>query len=179
MLLTILLILAAVLAALLLVAALRPPEFRVVRGTVITAAPAVIFAQVNDFRLWQGWSPWETIDPALKRTYTGAPAGRGATYDWEGNRNVGSGRMTIMDHRAAEYIGIKLEFLKPMAGLCRAEFQFEPRGDTTAVTWSMAGTSNYICRVFSLFMSPDKMIGSQFEKGLSRLKVVAESAPRA
>lgn len=179
MLATVLLVVAAVIAALLLAAALRTPEFRVARSTTISAAPSVIFDQVNDFRRWQGWSPWEQIDPALKRTYAGAVAGPGATYNWEGNRDVGTGRMTIVDHRVAEHIGIKLEFLKPMPGVCRAEFHFEPRGDTTTVTWSMAGTSNFVCRVFSLFMSPDKMIGSQFEKGLSQLKLVAENAPRS
>ncbi|HWA26494.1 MAG TPA: SRPBCC family protein [Lacunisphaera sp.] len=178
MFLTIVLIIAAVIAAVLLAAVFRAPEFRVVRSTTIAAVPAVVFAQVNDFRLWRGWSPWERIDPALKRDYAGSPAGCGATYAWEGNRDVGTGRMTIVDNREPAHIGIKLEFLKPMPGVCRAEFQFEPQGAATTVTWSMAGTSNFICRVFSLFMSPDKMIGTQFEKGLSQLKVVSEKASR-
>lgn len=178
MLTTILLIVAAVIAAVLIVAALRPAEVHVARHAVIAAAPDMVFAEVNDFHRWLAWSPWEKIDPALQRTYEGAASGSGAVYAWVGNREVGSGRMTLVESRPAELIRIKLEFFKPMAGLCQTEFRFEPEGRTTMITWSMTGKNSYSHRIVSLFMNMDKMIGDQYEKGLSNLRRIAESAPQ-
>lgn len=164
MLTTVLLILALLIAVVFIIAAFRPPGFRVTRSTPISAPPATVFSQVNDFHRWQAWSPWEKLDPALKRVYSGAPAGPGAVYAWEGNREVGAGCMTIMDSRPADLIRIKLEFLKPMAAVSTAEFTFKPEGGSTVVGWNMAGHSNYVCRVVGLFMKMDKMVGGQFEK---------------
>jgi hypothetical protein len=178
MLIKILIVLAVIVAVVLVIAAFKPPGFRVVRSAAMAAPPAAVFAQVNDFHRWLAWSPWEKMDPALKRTYDGAPAGVGAGYAWDGNRDVGNGRMTITESRPAELIRIKLEFYKPMAGVCAGEFTFKPEGGRTVVTWSMAGTSNYLSRIVCLFMSMDKMVGGQFEKGLADIKLIVEAAAK-
>ena len=112
---TTLLVILGLVALVLIAAALKPADFRVTRHAVISAPPAAVFAHVNEFRQWLGWSPWEKVDPALKRTYEGPSAGIGAVYSWEGDKNVGSGRMTILESRPGELIRIKLEFFKPMA----------------------------------------------------------------
>jgi len=162
----------------LIVVALQPAEFRVVRSASMSAPPPVVFAQVNDFHKWEAWSPWEKLDPALKRTYEGPSAGTGAIYRWAGNNQVGEGSMTIMESRPSDLIRIKLEFLKPFASTADTEFTFKPEGNQTAVTWSMAGKNNFMAKAMCLFMNMDKMVGGQFEQGLAQMKSLVE-APAA
>jgi len=95
-----LLVLVLIVVGLVVVIARRPSEFRIERTTVVAAAPAAVFAQVNDFHKWDAWNPWAKMDPALKQGYEGAPAGAGAVYTWAGNRQVGEGRMTIVESRS-------------------------------------------------------------------------------
>lgn len=154
--------------------ALRSSEFRVTRSAVIAAPASEVFAQVNDFHKWEAWSPWARIDPAAKNTFEGPSAGTGAIFRWAGNSNVGEGGMTIIESKPHELIRIKLEFLKPFAGTNDVQFTFQPEGDKTAVTWSMDGKSNFICKIFSLFMSMDKMIGEKYEEGLASIKAIVE-----
>ena len=161
------------------VVATRPSEFRVVRSTTIAAPAPVIFAQVNDFHRWDAWNPWAKVDPAMKQTYEGAPAGVGAVYTWAGNREAGEGRMTIIESRPNDLIRVRLEFLKPFAGTSIATFTFKPEGPGTLVTWSMAGENNFIAKAVHLVMDMDKMIGGNFEKGLAQMKTVAEAAARS
>jgi Polyketide cyclase / dehydrase and lipid transport len=158
---------------------LQPARYRVSRSTTIAAPTPVVFAQVNDFHKWSAWSPWEKIDPAMKRTYEGPPAGVGASYAWVGTREVGEGRMTIVESRPGDLIHLKLEFVKPFAGTSVAEFSFKPDGERTLVTWSMTGDKNFIAKAIHLVMSMDRMIGDQFDKGLATMKTVAEAAPRS
>jgi hypothetical protein len=171
----ILLTLVAIIAIILVIAAFQPAQFRVTRSATIAAPAAVIFPEVNDFHRWPDWSPWEKLDPTMKRTLEGPAAGVGAVYAWEGNSDVGSGKMTITESKPAEVIRIKLEFFKPMPGLCPTEFTFKPEGAGTNVTWTMTGDKNYISKVVCLFMSMDKMVGGDFEKGLASLKQVSEA----
>jgi hypothetical protein len=161
------------------VIAMQPSEFRLVRTATIAASAPAVFTQVNDFHNWEAWSPWAKLDPNMKETYAGAPAGTGAIYSWVGDRNVGEGRMTLMESRPNDLITIKLEFMKPFAGTNTAQFTFKPVGDQTVVTWSMDGQLNFITKAFHLVMSMDKMVGGQFEEGLARMKSVAEAAPGA
>jgi hypothetical protein len=170
--------LAVVLVVLVLVIALQPSHYRVERSAMMNAPAAVVFAQVNDFHKWNAWSPWAKIDPAMKQTFEGAPAGNGAVYAWAGNKDVGEGRMTITDSHPNDLIKIKLEFIKPFAATNATDFTFKPQGDQTAVTWTMSGDNNFIGKAFSLFMNMDKMIGSDFERGLAQMKSVAEAAPK-
>ena len=168
-------VLAVALGAVLLVAALKPDSFRIQRTASIKAPPEKVFALVNDFRRWTEWSPWESIDPALKRTYEGAATGKGAAYGWEGNKNVGSGRMEILESTPGSLITIKLDFLKPFEAHNTAQFRFDRAGDTTTVTWSMFGPSPYLSKLMGLVFDMDKMVGGQFEQGLATLKAKSES----
>jgi Polyketide cyclase / dehydrase and lipid transport len=174
----ILIALVVIVVGLVAVIALQPARYRVSRSTTIAAPAPVVFAQVNDFHRWTAWSPWEKIDPAMKRTYEGPPAGVGASYTWVGSGEVGEGRMTIVESRPSDLIQVKLEFVKPFAGTSVAAFTFKPEGDRTLVTWSMTGDKNFIAKAIHLVMSMDRMIGDQFDKGLAAMKTVAEAAPR-
>ena len=168
-------IIALIILGLIVIVALRPADFRVVRSAVISAPAAAVFEQVNDFQKWQAWSPWENIDPDLQRTYDGGPAGTGAGYSWVGNKNVGEGRMTITESRPSDLIRIQLEFVRPFACTNDVEFTFRPQGNDTVVTWSMAGKNNFMAKAAGLVMNMDKMIGGMFEQGLAQLKTRAES----
>lgn len=173
----ILIALAVIVAVFIGVVAMQPSDFRIARTATISAPASAVFAQVNDFHKWEAWSPYEKLDPAMKKTYEGAPVGIGAIYSWAGNSEVGEGRTTIIESRPDELIRIKLEFIKPFAVTNAAEFTFKPEGDQTAVTWSLTGKNNFISKAICLFMDMDKMVGGDFEQGLADLKTVVESAP--
>jgi len=158
---------------------LQPDTFKITRSTSSKAPPAILFAQVNDFHRWTAWSPWEKLDPAMQRTYEGAPSGPGAIYRWNSVKNeVGQGAMTITDSRPGERVEIELEFLKPFAATNDVVFTFKPVGDETTITWTMSGKANFMGKAMGLFMNMDKLVGSDFEKGLVSLKAVAETAAR-
>jgi uncharacterized protein YndB with AHSA1/START domain len=169
--------LAVIVVGFILVVAMQPAEFRIARTATIDAPADAVFARVNDFRGWKDWSPWAKLDPAMKETYGGASAGVGASYAWEGDDQVGSGRMTIAESRPGELIRINLEFLEPFAAENTAEFAFTPEGSGTAVTWSMTGRNGFIAKAAGLFLDIDGMVGGDFEKGLAQLKAAAEAAP--
>jgi uncharacterized protein YndB with AHSA1/START domain len=164
---------------LVVIAALQPSDFRITRTATISAPPGIVFAQVNDLHKWEAWSPWAKMDPAAKITFEGPPAGTGAGYTWAGNNKVGEGRMTITESKPNERLRFKLEFRKPFEATHTAEFTFQPQGDQTVVTWSMAGTNKFMFKLFGLFMNCDKMVGGQFEQGLADLNVVAKAAGKA
>ena len=175
MLIKILIALAVVVVVFLAIVATRPAEYRVARTATISAPAPAVFAQVNDFHKWEAWNPWAKLDPAMKQTYEGAPAGTGAIYTWTGNTQVGEGRMTLTESRPNELIRINLEFLKPFAATSTAEFTFRPEGNQTIVTWRMAGKNNFMAKAVHLFMDMDKMIGGMFERGLAQMKSVVEA----
>ena len=170
-------IIAAVLAVgivgVLAYAATRPDDFRVQRSATIKAPPEKIFPFINDFRQWPIWSPFEKIDPDMKRTYGATAAGPGATYAWDGNKNIGSGSMTMVDSSPSKVI-IKLDFLRPFEAHNIAEFTLVPAGDSTSVTWSMHGPVPYFAKIIHMFMNMDRMAGGQFAAGLADLKAAAE-----
>src|SRR6266699_3782565 len=170
MLLKVLIVVAGITVLFAIIVALQPSDFRVTRSAIMSAPAPAVFAQVNDFHKWEAWNPWGKIDPAMKQAYDGAPAGIGAIYTWAGNNEVGEGRMTITESRPSDLIRIKLEFFKPFAGTNIAEFTFKPEGNQTAVKWSMTGNNNFMAKAVHLFMNMDKMIGGQFEKGLTEMK---------
>ncbi|MGH8140375.1 MAG: SRPBCC family protein [Steroidobacteraceae bacterium] len=167
-------VLVVLIAGVLVAAALRPDTFRVQRSTRIEAPPQKIFPLINDIHRWGLWSPYEKLDPAMKRTFIGAPEGVGAIYEWEGNRKAGQGRMQIVESTPPAKVVIKLEFIKPIAGHDVAEFSLRPQGAATEVIWAMDGPSPYIAKVMGLFLDMDKLIGRDFETGLANLKAVAE-----
>jgi uncharacterized protein YndB with AHSA1/START domain len=170
-----LIIVVAVLIALLLVyAATRPDTFRVERSAIINAPPEKIFPLINDFRKWEPWSPWEKVDPAVKRSYSGAASGEGAVYEWSGNKNIGQGRMEIVESSPASKIKLNIDFIKPFEAHNTIEFTLVPQGDSTLVTQAMYGPSPFISRLMGIFCSMDKMVGRKYEEGLANLKALSE-----
>lgn len=165
--------LAAVILIVLVIASTKPDTFRVERSISINAPAEKIAPFINDLHSWREWSPFEKLDPAMKRTLSGPTSGVGAVYEWEGNSNAGSGRMEIMDTLHSK-ITIKLDFLKPFEGHNIAEFTMVPEGNSTKVTWAMYGPNQFIGKVMTIFFSMDKMLGREFESGLVTLKAIAE-----
>lgn len=153
------------------IVAMQPDEYRIVRSRTIDAPVAKVFPFVNDFHQWESWSPWAKLDPNAKNTFEGPSEGEGAIFSWDGNSEVGTGRMTILESRPDKLVMIKLEFFRPMEGTSTAEFMFQPEGDKTAVTWSMVGRNNFIGKAFCLLMNMDKMLGGQFEEGLANMNM--------
>lgn len=174
MLLTIAAVIAVIIVILLVVASTKPGTFRVERSGAMTAPPEKVFALIEDFHKWTAWSPWEDLDPDLKRTYGGAHSGKGATYAWEGNAKAGQGRMEILEATPPSRVRIKLDFIKPFPGRNEVEFAIASEGSGTRVVWSMTGPQNLLMKVMGIFMSMDSMVGKDFEKGLSRLKAAVE-----
>jgi len=175
---TALIIVLAAIAAVLLIVAMQPAEFRIVRSTTIAASPEKVFPEVNDFHNWKAWSPWAKIDPAMKDSYDRAPAGTGASYYWNGNKKVGEGHMTITDSNPSDLICIKLEFMRPFAAINDVEFTFKPEDSGTLVTWTMTGRKNLMAKAFHLFVNVDKMVGGDFDKGLASMKAVVEGGAK-
>ncbi len=161
-------------AVVLVLAATKPDTFRVQRATSIKAPPEKIFALINDLRGWGAWSPYEKKDPAMKRTYSGEPSGKGAVYAWDGDKNVGQGRMEITDTSPPSKIVIKLDFIKPFEGHNIAEFTMVPQGDSTNVTWAMYGPTPYFAKIIHVVFNMDRMVGNDFETGLANLKTLTE-----
>jgi uncharacterized protein YndB with AHSA1/START domain len=169
------LIAAAVIAVVLVLAAAKPDMFRIERATTIAAPPERIFGLINDFRQWQSWSPFEKLDPAMTKTMSGPAAGKGAVYEWKGNRKAGEGRMEIAEVSPPSKIDIDLRFLKPFRAHNTAEFRLEPRGGATQVTWAMRGKRPLVAKAMGMVFDFDRMIGRDFETGLANLKAIAES----
>ena len=167
-------VLAIVIAAVLVLAATKPDTFRVERAAMLSAPADKIYPLIADFHQWLNWSPWEGKDPALKRTYSGAERGQGAVYAWDGNKNVGSGRMEILEASSPSKIVIKLDFLKPFEAHNVAEFTMLPQGGATNVIWVMHGPAPFMSKVMQVFMNMDRMIGKDFETGLANLKTITE-----
>jgi Polyketide cyclase / dehydrase and lipid transport len=170
-------VIVVLLVAALAYAATRPDAFRVQRSTIIKAAPEKIFPLVNDLRSHGTWSPWEKKDPAMKRTFSGAASGKGAVYEWDGNRNIGQGRMEITDASPSKVV-FKMDFLKPFEAHHTAEITMTPQGESanarTNVTWAIYGRNLFLGKVMGLVFSMDKMIGREFETGLANLKTLTE-----
>jgi len=166
-------VLAIAIAVVLILAATKPDTFSVQRGATMKAPPEKIFSLINDFHQWGKWSPWENRDPAMTRSFSGAESGQGAVYAWEGNKNVGSGRMEILDAATPSKIIIKLDFLKPFEAHNTAEFTMLPQGDATSVNWVMHGPAPFLSKMMQVFMNMDRMIGKDFEAGLANLKGLA------
>jgi uncharacterized protein YndB with AHSA1/START domain len=161
-------------AGVLVLAATKPDTFRVQRATSIKAPPEKIFPLLNDLRSFASWSPYEHKDPAMKRTYSGAARGKGAVYEWDGDKNVGSGRIEIAETSPPSGVTLKLDMLKPFEAHNIVEFTLEPKRDSTNVTWAMHGRVPYLAKIVHVFLDVDTMVGNDFETGLANLKTIAE-----
>jgi uncharacterized protein YndB with AHSA1/START domain len=167
-------VLVVAVAIILILAATKPDSFSIQRVITVQAPPQKIFPLINDFHQWGSWSPYENKDPAMKRSYSGAASGTGAVYAWEGNKNVGSGRMEILDASTPSRIVIKLDFFTPFEGHNTAEFTMLPQGDATNITWLMYGPLPFMGKIMHVFINVDNMIGKDFEAGLANLKRLTE-----
>jgi len=165
---------AIVVAALAGYVATRPSEFSVSRSATFAAPAPLVFAQVNELKRWEGWSPWQKKDPQAKNSYAGPASGTGASMSWAGNKEVGVGRMTIAESRPNELVRFKLEFFEPFAATNSAEFAFKQEGGRTAVTWTMRGHNNFVAKAMCLVFDMDKMVGGDFEAGLAGIKAIVE-----
>ncbi len=157
------------------IVATRPDSYRVERSAVVSAPPEIVFKYVNDFRQWEQWSPFEKMDPVMRKTYEGPSSGVDARYHWKGNGRAGEGRMRIAESDPARRIAIDLQFIEPFESTSRTTFTFEPVANGTRVTWGMAGENTTMGKAISLFASMDEMIGKEFDEGLAKLGTVAEA----
>jgi len=165
---------AVLLVGVLIYASTRPDSFRVERSATIAATPDKVFAHLVDFKAWGAWSPWDKKDPAMKRSFGATTSGKGATYAWEGNKQVGKGSMEILESAAPSRLVIKLDFLAPFEAHNTAEFTLASRDGGTTITWAMHGPSSFASKLMSLLFNMDKMVGGDFETGLASLKGLAE-----
>jgi len=161
-------------AGILVFAATKPDMFQVERSLVMNAPPEKIFPLIDDFHNWEAWSPWEKLDPKMKKDHSGSASGPGAVYAWEGNSDVGKGRMEITESTPSSHVTIKLDFLEPFEAHNTAEFSLGPSGSGTNVVWVMHGENNFIGKVMQVFMDMDSMVGKDFEAGLANMKAAAE-----
>jgi uncharacterized protein YndB with AHSA1/START domain len=167
-------VLVAAIGAVLAYATTRPDTFRVQRTASMKAPPEKVYALITDFRGWTAWSPYEKRDPAMKRTFGNPASGKGAIYEWDGNKDVGQGRMEIIDVAPPSKVVIKLDFFRPFEAHNTAEFTMLPRGDTTDVTWAMHGPVPYLAKIMHMIFNIDRMVGDDFATGLGNLKALAE-----
>ena len=149
--------------------------YTVSREARIDAPPVRIYEQIVDFRNWPHWSPWENLDPELRRTYSGAESGKGSVYAWSGNRKAGKGHMEIIEAADPSRVQIDLVFEKPWKARNDTVFTIEPEGSGSRVTWSMTGKKTLMTKAMGIFTSLDKLVGSDFEKGLQQLKATTEA----
>jgi uncharacterized protein YndB with AHSA1/START domain len=158
----------------LIFSATRPDTFRVQRSANIKAPPEKLFALMNDFHQWEAWSPWEKVDPAVKRVYSGASRGKGAVYEWNGNNDIGQGRIEIVESLPPSKVVLKIDFIKPIEAHNTIELTLATQGDSTTVTQAMYGPSSYVHKLMGVFCSMDKMVGEKYEEGFANLKSIVE-----
>jgi uncharacterized protein YndB with AHSA1/START domain len=165
---------AILIIGILLLANARPSTFSLVRSAEVKASPDRVFAQLNDFKNWANWSPWEEMDPNMTRTHSGSASGKGAQYSWIGNKQVGEGNMEITRSVPSSNVTLNLNFLKPFKASNVTEFTLKPTANGTYVNWEMRGPLNLFMKLFHMFMDMDGMVGKDFEKGLNKLKAFVE-----
>ena len=175
----ILIAIGVVLAGFLAFAATRPDTYHVERTKQIDAPAEAVFPQLVDFKAWGQWSPWDKLDPQMQKTFDGPPGVVGSGYSWQGNDQVGKGKMTITEIEPLKHAAYKLEFIEPFQSVASTNIRLEPKGaDATQVTWSMEGNNNFVSKVMSIFMDMDSMIGADFEKGLASLDTTSKDAAK-
>ena len=158
----------------LFLASRKPDSFRIERRAVFRAPLDRVFDQINDFNAWQNWSPWADKDPNAKATFGPVTAGKDAWFAWDGDKNVGKGRMTIIETERPRHVAFRLDFEAPFKATNRADFTLTPRDDGTEVVWAMTGPSPLMSKVMSLFVNIDRMVGGDFERGLERMRALVE-----
>jgi hypothetical protein len=157
----------------------RPADFRIQRSGLVDAPRDVVWSVINDLSQWRRWSPYDKRDPNMKTTLDGPSSGPGSSYSWNGNSQVGEGRLTITDTKPGELVAMKLEFLRPFKAENEVNFRLEPSGSGTRVSWIMDGKYNFVSKLMCLFMNMDKMVGTDFEQGLANLNNLVKAGVHA
>lgn len=158
------------------VVSMQPDEMKVERSVTVAATPADVFPFANDFEQWQKWNPWRDMDPSQKETFSENKAGVGAWYTWEGNDEVGKGKMTIKESVQDQKVVHDLHFIEPFESTPVVTFTLSPAGDQTTVTWGFVNQQDFMSKAFGLFVDMDAMLGADFQRGLDRLEPLAEAA---
>ncbi len=158
----------------LILVSLQPGSYLVQRSLIISAPLEKVFALVNDLQAWDAWTPWKEEDPDPKTVISNPSVGNGAKFSWDGNDKVGAGTLTILESKPNELVDIEQEFVRPMVGKCHMAFRFELEGQGTKLTWKMDGKNDYLAKAMCLFVNLEKIIGPKFEKGLAKIKELAE-----
>lgn len=153
----------------------RPAYFRIARKRAMKASPDAVFALIQDLRAWGQWSPWDKLDPNMTRTFEGAESGVGAKYHWVGNKQVGEGRMAVLEVAKDEKVVVDLQFIKPFPAHNKTTFTIAREGDGVVVTWLMEGNNNFMAKAFNVFVNMDKLVGADFERGLESLEGAARA----
>jgi len=150
--------------------------FEVARSQHINAAPDAVFAKIADLREWDAWSPWAAMDPNMVTNYSGEPGTVGAGSHWTGNRKVGEGKMLVTAIDAPSSMNVDLSFLKPFKAENKVTLTVEPQDGGSNVTWGMTGEVTLMTKLMGVFgKTMDKMVGPDFEKGLTSLKGIVEA----
>ncbi|CAE6832799.1 hypothetical protein R69619_06644 [Paraburkholderia nemoris] len=165
----------AAVGLLLVYAATRPDNFRIERSVRIEAPPERVYGLIDDLHQFNRWNPFLRKDPAAQGTYSGTPSGKGARYAWQGEK-VGVGQMEIVDTAAPANVTMNLDFIKPFEAHNMADFTLKPEAGATQVTWAMYGPAPFLSKLMQVFVSMDRMVGKDFEDGLSNLKTLAEAS---
>ena len=173
---TILLVIVAIFAIIVLLASRQPDGFQIVRSATVQAPPDRVFPLINDFHNWLKWSPWEKLDPAMKKDFGGPASGVGSSYAWSGNSKAGEGRMEITESEAPSRVKLDLNFIRPFKSNNTTQFDLSPSGNGTNVNWTMNGSANFMTKIWMIFVNMDKMVGKDFEEGLMNLKRVTEQS---
>jgi hypothetical protein len=171
----IILIVIVLVALVLIYGVSQPAGFSVVREADFNATPKMVFSQINDFHNWSAWSPWEKMDPDMKREFSGSASGVGAKYAWVGNKKVGQGNMEITNSVPSKNMQLDLNFIKPFQASNVTEFTLTPNGKGTHLKWEMRGRAPFVFRVMGMFFSMDKIVGTDFERGLANLRGIVDA----
>lgn len=167
--------LGAIIGIFVIVVVVQPANYVVERSIDIKAPAEVVYTEVSDFKRWDAWSPWAKLDPNIKKTFAGEAGAIDSSYSWEGNSEVGKGKMTVIKAEAPTSISQRLEFIEPMKSMATTTHTIKPAAEGVTVTWSMEGDNGFMAKMFGLFMDIETMIGADYEKGLASLKLVAEN----
>lgn len=166
--------LVAMVGLLVIYAAFKSKDLRVSRSLMMVAPADKAFEQVNELANMNAWNPFLRVDPKAKVTYEGPASGVGSICTWDGDRNVGAGQQTIIETQPGKLVRMKLEFYRPFPGFNDVVFTFVPEGSGTVVTWTMTCQLAFVPRLVGTFVSMEKVIGGQFEKGLADMKAIIE-----
>lgn len=171
----ILIVVVVALIGLLTFAAFQPAEYSISRELVMKAPAEAIFPFINNSQKSNSWMPWSEVDPNAKMSYSGPDEGVGSKSSWEGNGQLGVGEALVVESNPNQNVKTQLTYTKPMHMSQMAEISLTPATEGTLVKWTVSGQNSFVGRLMCVFMNMDKMVGSQFEKGLTKLKSMVET----